>query len=266
MSLKGLNAVIVGGGDGIGRGSALALAARGVNLLVADLRLPTAQAVAAQARAAGVQAEAMQVDVADPAQVEMLAARAYALFGAINLLVNSPGIVLWRPLEEASDSDWRKLMDVNFFGVVQCCRSFAPRMKAQEAGLAHIVNMGSMASLVAHPKTGIGLYTAAKHALLGYSECLRNELAGSGVGVSLMTPGEVLTGLSANSAAYLTGEAAPEGAQAQAMSAAAITAEQAGERLIEGVEQNRFLIVTHPERRAQVVARFEAELADFDAA
>ena len=266
-NLKGANAVVVGGGSGIGRGIAQALARRGVNLLVADVRGPTAAATARECEALGVRTASAQTDVTHADQVDALVQLAYGTFPRVDILVNSAGISLHKRLEDANPEDWRRILDVNLFGIIQTCRSFVPRLKAQGPGLAHIVNNASMAALVTHAIPGLGLYTVSKQALLAYTEALAQEEAASGITVSLLACGRIATGLGVNSQDYL--DALDEGRAPVAPEAAAadgemMSAEDAGEIVAQGIEQGLFLILTHPERRPEVAERYGRLLAEIE--
>src|SRR5690349_11875036 len=106
--LRGANAVVVGGGSGIGRGIAQALAVRGVNLLVADVRGSTAASTARECEVLGVRTVSTQTDVTQADQVEALVEKAYATFPRVDILVNSAGISLHKRLEDANPEDWRR--------------------------------------------------------------------------------------------------------------------------------------------------------------
>lgn len=264
--LKDSNAVVVGGGSGIGRGVALALARRGANVLVADLRASAAESVARAIMSSGGRAFSIETNVVEPQHVDLLGEAADARFPSVDLLVNSPGLSLARRLEDATEADWRRLMDVNFFGVVRCCRAFIPRMKAQGGG--HIVNNASIAALVAQDVPGLGLYSASKHALFAYSRTLAYEERESGLRVSLVACGRVATNLGANSLDYVvstdTGRALthhPEPTDP----GTAMPADEAGEIIVRGIEEGRFLIFTHADRRDQVAAEHRALLDEIDA-
>lgn len=265
--LKGQNAVITGGGSGIGRGIALALAHEGVNLILADIQEGNAQSVAEEASALGVKTHAIQTDVTDRSSVAALAHEAYETFGAIHFLSNNAGINFMAPLDQASDDDWHWIMSVNLYGIIHSCSAFVPRMKAQGVP-AHIINNASMAALVAQPIPGLGLYNTTKHACLGYTESLKNEVEADGIGVSVLCPGMVASNLGATSAQnrpekYGGPMQPPE--QRTGGVGEIMTAETCGEIVVRSVKEGRFLIITHPDRKAQIEDRYQRFLADFDA-
>ena len=264
-------AVVTGGGSGIGASMALAFAAEGMNVAVADIEEDAAERVAAQVRDAGVRGIAVRTDVADVESVRALAERAYDEFGAVHLLCNNAGVLLYRPLIEMSPEDWQWLLSVNVQGVANGLHAFLPRMLAQ-GGEAHIVNTGSMAGLQVSDTTGIGGYTATKFAVVGMSEALRGELAPHGIGVSVLCPGGVNTQIRDASRNRHERFGAPEdvvrpgGTTAGAPGRVRMEPQEIAELVVRGVRENRLYIITHPQRRSSVVARTDALLAAFDAA
>lgn len=192
MEVFGCNAVVTGGGSGIGRSIALALADAGVNVVVADIELDVAEAVALEIRQRGVRALAVRTDVSQLADVEKLAQVAYDEFGTIEILINNAGATL-RPFRASWDTsyeDFQWLMNVNFWGVLHGHHVFVPRMRLT-AGEKQIVNTSSMASLTSI--AGHSAYTASKSAVDGFSHAAREELRTQGIGVSILHPGPVRT-------------------------------------------------------------------------
>jgi NAD(P)-dependent dehydrogenase (short-subunit alcohol dehydrogenase family) len=266
VEVRGKNAVVIGGGSGIGRGIALALAEAGAHVAVADLDRAAADAVAAEVRARGVRGFGLWADATDVRSLEQLADDAFGAFGAVHVLSNNAGVILLRPTLEASEQDWLWVMSVNLHGIVNCCRVFAARM-AKQGGESRIVNTASMAALLGASYPGLALYTASKHACLGFSDGLRAELAPYGVRVSVLCPGMVTSNLARTSArsrpAHFGGpmpEPGGDGSQLQMM-----PAEECGRIAVRALRDERFLILTHPETRPLVEARYESFLADYDA-
>ena len=262
QELRGKTAVVTGGGSGIGRGIALALAGEGMNIVIADVREASAEAVAQEARQIGPGALAVQTDVRRGSDVDQLADAAFGEFGRVELLVQVAGVLHAEPPEETSEDDWRWVFEVNTFGIANGCRSFVPRMMSQ-GDECHIVNTSSLAGLVPLRLPHFGLYTASKYAATGFTEILRNELAPHGIGVSLLVPGRVRTDLAATSAEIRPSEyggplPAPRDDGAQATSPAATLEPgaddervvwepaDAGALVVEGIGQNWAYIVTNP--------------------
>lgn len=197
--LKNKVAVITGGGDGIGRSIALALADSGVHVVVADIQQDLAQRVASEVKERGSRALAVQCDVAQHSAVKNLADQAYAEFGEVHILCNNAGVT-WRPFRAVFDAtleDYRFVFNVNLWGVLHGLDAFLPRMKSQP-GEKHIVNTSSLASLI--PMAGHTAYSASKAAVTALSEAMAQELAPYDFGVTVFCPSRVPTNLQKNSA------------------------------------------------------------------
>jgi NAD(P)-dependent dehydrogenase (short-subunit alcohol dehydrogenase family) len=189
QELDGKVAVITGGGSGIGASLARACAAEGMRVVVADVDGGRADAIASELP--HDTAASKPVDVSDAEQVQELADFAFDTFGAVHLLCNNAGVSPAGRVWDFSDEDYRWLVGVNLFGVMNGLRSFVPRMIDQGEG--HIVNTGSGASFVSTPR--LGPYCSTKHAIVGLSEALRYELDGTGIGVSVLVPAGVNTNI-----------------------------------------------------------------------
>ena len=246
MELEGRSAVITGAGHGIGRAIALELAKAGVNVAVADIDKDAAEAVAAEVAEHGVASLAAKVDVAREQDLVLLADRAFAAFGSVEVLVNNAGIIpdsrkLWQ--FSAEDFDW--CFAVNVRGVMNGIRAFVPRFLTSDTP-AWVVNTGSEHSL-GIPHLRAGIYTATKHAVLGLSDVLKRELPPH-VGVSVLCPGIVDTTLSRATERRQDahgGSASADPAAANVMQHG-LPAEQVGQKVREAIEQEHFFILTHP--------------------
>jgi len=188
--LAGRVAVITGGGSGIGRATALLLAARGARLHVADLNLEAAEEVAGEIRARAGGATAHPLDVSDAAAVEQLAARIFELEGRVEILHNNAGIGHGGNIEATTVQDWERVIQVNLLGVAYGVQAFVPRMLAQGRP-ASVINTASMAGLV--PTAKMAPYCASKFGVVGLSESLNAELSGRGIHVSAICPGIIDT-------------------------------------------------------------------------
>jgi len=181
-------ALVTGGGSGIGQATAQLLAARGVQVVVADLDTAAAQSTAADL---GPTAAATPVDVADAASVEAMVAFTVERFGGLDWACNIAGIAPQpKPFVEHSYDDWRRTIDVNLSGVFFCMQHELRRMLEQGRGGA-IVNMSSGAGVV--PAPGQPQYTAAKHGVLGLTKQAAQEYAGAGIRVNAVLPGQTET-------------------------------------------------------------------------
>lgn len=189
---KGMNAVVTGAANGIGRSIALALADRGVNVVIADIDQSETDKVAAEVEARGVRSFGYAVDVTELDQVNALAATTYDRLGDVHILVNNAGVTL-RPFRASWDTsyeDYQWVMKVNFWGVLHGYRAFLPRM-FDTPGEKHIVNTSSMATV--SNSAGHSAYNASKAAVDALSLTTRKELKDRGIGVSILHPGAVRT-------------------------------------------------------------------------
>lgn len=193
--LEGRVAVITGAGSGIGEALARSAAQAGMRVIASDIEASQVDRVAASIEETGGECIPVHTDVADMESVESLAAEAYDRFGAVHLLCNNAGVLIYESVDRASRDDWDWLLSVNLYGVIHGIQAFVPRMRSQDDE-AHIVNTGSMSGLVPYPDPAdinVGPYIASKYAVVGLSEVLRGELAPEGIGVSVLCPSGVVT-------------------------------------------------------------------------
>jgi NAD(P)-dependent dehydrogenase (short-subunit alcohol dehydrogenase family) len=239
-----------------------------MRIVIADINEPAARDAAAQIHGAGGEAMALRLDVTDP--LEWAAARAAAIerFGPVHVLCNNAGVTgsMRTRVDDLTIEGWRWTRSAILDGVVNGLMAFLPHIKAHGEG-GHLVNTGSMASLIALP--GTGDYTAAKFGVAGISEILRAELAGSAIGVSILCPGHTRTSLIANSRGQMPEKEAAKvdalfgTAQMTAAMETGLDPRVAGEMVRRGIEQNRFYIFTHPEYADEVETRWRAIADDF---
>lgn len=192
ISFTGLTALVTGAGSGIGASIALSLAAAGARVVVADLNLDHANAVAARIIAAGGQAHAAGGDVSDPEVVQALVALAVEKGGALSLLVNNAGIGGPQvPLGDYPLEGWKQVIDVNLNAVFYGMRFAIPEMLKTGGGA--IVNMASILGSVGF--AGASAYVAAKHALLGLTQTAALEYTGKGIRTNAVGPAFIDTPL-----------------------------------------------------------------------
>lgn len=190
-SYRDRTCVVTGAGSGIGRALAVELAGRGARLALSDLDLPSVEQTAVTCRELGVDARGYLLDVADRAAVHAHADAVVRDFGDVHLVVNNAGVALHGPVAEIRDEDFRWLMDIDFWGVVHGSQAFLPHLAA--SGDGQLANVSSIFGLIAVPKQAA--YNAAKFAVRGFTEALRQELQldGTPIAVSCIHPGGVRT-------------------------------------------------------------------------
>ena len=265
--LRGRVAVVIGGGSGIGRGIALGLATEGMRVVVADIDRASADAVRDEIGRTGGIATAAQVDGTDRESLGRLAGGTVAEHGAVHVLSTNVGVVADRPLDTASETDWDWIIEFNLLSAVRSVDVFLPHLRTSRDS-AHIVITASLAALLATPSVSgvhLGLYTATKHALLGYAECLRGELADEGIGVSLLCPGMVRSNLAATSARHRParhgGPLPPP--PVREPPGTLMPPEAVGPVVVRGIKGNRLHIITHPASRDLIEARHATLVDDF---
>jgi NAD(P)-dependent dehydrogenase (short-subunit alcohol dehydrogenase family) len=194
---SGKTAVITGGASGIGRAMGELFLSRGMNVVLADIEQGALNASVSALTAGGGNCIGVVADVAKAEDVQRLAGTAMTAFGAIHIACNNAGVFAGGLLWEQSLADFKWQLDVNVWGVIHGIRTFVPIMAAQ-GDECHIVNTASMAAVTAMPYSGI--YHMSKHAVLALSESLYHELSfhAPNVGVSVLCPEAINTGIAAS--------------------------------------------------------------------
>ena len=186
--------VITGASKGIGAELARQLGAKGARLVLAARSEKELEAVAADCRKAGASVVTVKADVTNDRDCQAIISGAVVAFGRLDVLVNNAGATMWARFEDIDDmSILKRIMDVNYMGAVYCTKHALPHLRDTK-GL--IVGISSLAGRTGVPtRTG---YSAAKHAMVGFFDSLRIELDGTGVGVTMIYPGFVATGIREN--------------------------------------------------------------------
>ncbi len=186
-------AAVTGAGSGIGRATAILLARHRCHVALSDVDEPSLEETAASCRAHGVTVTTKRVDVADRAAVHAWADETAAAFGRVHVIVNNAGVGLGATVESMSYEDFEWLMGINFWGVVHGTKAFLPHVK--RTGDGHVVNVSSVFGFIGVPTQSA--YNAAKFAVRGFTEALREEMEveGCGVGVTSVHPGGIKTNI-----------------------------------------------------------------------
>jgi NAD(P)-dependent dehydrogenase (short-subunit alcohol dehydrogenase family)/pimeloyl-ACP methyl ester carboxylesterase len=250
-------AVITGGGSGIGRATALAFAGRGATVVVCDVDHEAATRTAELAGLLGPAAHAYQVDVSDGAAMEEFASSVTAAHGIPSIVVNNAGVGHAGTFLDTTEAEWRRVLDINLWGVIHGCRAFGSRMVA--AGSAgRIVNVASAAGYL--PARDLAAYATSKAAVIMASDCLRGELAGTGISVSVICPGFVNTNITRTTtfSGLTSAEQDVQRDRATRMYARRnYPPEKVAEAIVGAVLHKRPLVPVTPEARAgRLLARF----------
>ena len=254
MDMMGRVAVITGAGSGFGREFARLGASRGMKLVLADMNQPTLDATVRELRDAGSDVIGVRTDVSLADDVQALADAAMARFGAVHLLFNNAGVGSGGLVWESTDADWRWVMGANVWSVIHGVRIFTPLMLAHGEA-AHIVNTASAAGLINAPNMGI--YNVSKHAVVSLSETLYQDLqlVKARVGVSVLCPAFVPTGIAqshrnrpatlANSTPPTPSMLAAQEASVKAVGAGRISAPEIAAMTFAAIDDGTFYIVPH---------------------
>ena len=272
VRFSGKTVVVTGGASGIGAETVRLFAGEGADVVSADIDEDAGRRIAEECEGA---VRFVRCDVTDPAAVEGLAASAFDAFGAAHLLCNNAGVIVSGRLADSTEQEWRWLLGVNLHGVMNGVRAFVPRMRGQQGG-GHILNTGSLASLL--PLENTGIYCVTKYSVLAISEVLAQELAADGIGVSILCPGGVDTQINQAARNRPTALGGPE-ASPEALSVAEeaeqrslggdlskiLSPREVGDIALAGVRAGELYIPTHPAWKEAVAGRFEQVLGGFDA-
>lgn len=191
-NLKGKQVLITGAGSGIGRAAAIAFARRGANIVASDIQLGPLEAVKQEIETFGVTCLIYVVDVSNETAMKEFAASVHEKVGAVDVLINNAGIAYFGLFLESDLEHWPRVLNVNVMGVVHGCRYFIPQMIAA-GGPRQVLNVASSAGNF--PAPSMAAYAASKHAVAGFSEVLKMELADTQIGITTVCPGVINTAI-----------------------------------------------------------------------
>lgn len=269
QEFDGKVAFVTGAASGIGLGMARAFAEAGMKVVITDIRESALDAALASFGEQAAYVRTIMLDVTDREDWVRAADEAERAFGPVHVLCNNAGVNISGRMQDATYSDWDFCLGVNLGGVVNGVQTFVPRMLAHGEG-GHVVNTSSMGGLSA--SKGAGLYCTSKYAVVGLSESLRADLMDQDIGVSVYCPSAVQSELFESTAVVRPAALADSGAApppapdlasraASPIFATAMTAEEAGQRVLAGIRRNDMYILTHPEIRKMLETRARAIIA-----
>ena len=236
-SVDGKVAVLTGAGSGIGRATAHSLARRGTTVIISDVDADRAQLVAGEIQTLGGRAEGMRCDVSLPEDVTALAERAVLDYGRIDVIMSNVGVIAKGDTLEIPMDAWSSIIDVNLLGTVRVLRAFLPTLIEQGSG--HVVTTGSTAGLFPYAYDRLP-YVATKAAVVALSESLALYDRPRGIGVTCFCPAGVMTNIVEQIREY--GPSTP----VQPPQIPIISAEDAGELVVQGILEDRLLVLTDP--------------------
>lgn len=265
---EGKGAVITGGGSGIGLGMARAFAEEGMNLVLADIEGPALEQARRQIADLGVEVSTYQIDVSARAEMNALADYASKKLGDIHILCNNAGVSqAGNLLDQVTDDHWDWMLGVNLHGVIYGLQAFLPLLKKHGQG-GQIVNTASIGGLNVNPDYHYGPYSTTKFAIVGLSEALKYDMAPHNIGVSVLCPAAVATGI------FESGRARParfggaferkDGHPIKEMIAQGDDPHNIGRWVVKAIRDEVFYIVPHPETREWVEQRFRRILDGYD--
>jgi NAD(P)-dependent dehydrogenase (short-subunit alcohol dehydrogenase family) len=251
MDLDGTVAVVTGGASGIGRATALELARRGARAVaIADLHDERLARTGQELTELGAAALPVRCDVSSDTDVERLRDQVLETFGHVDVVMNNAGVVLLGPPDTLSMQDWDWILQINLYGVIRGVRAFVPELRRQ--GRGWIVNTASVAGLFAYAWDTIP-YITAKFGVVGLTEALALYLRPLGVGVSVLCPGLVTSNMAETAR---VGGVDDVSTWIQPMPLDDPVTPDVPARLVcDAIEEERFLILTHPAIQERVARR-----------
>ena len=184
MDFKNNVVVITGASSGIGRETAIEFAKKGATIILVARRKQKLELLEKDLEKFNVTIMICQCDVSDKSQVKKMSQKVLEKFDSVDILVNNAGFAIYGSVEDLSIEEIESQMATNYFGMIYCIKNFLPSMIEKKSG--HIVNVASVAASFGLP--GIASYCASKFAMLGFSEGLKHELKGTGVGITVVSP------------------------------------------------------------------------------
>jgi NAD(P)-dependent dehydrogenase (short-subunit alcohol dehydrogenase family) len=272
--LASKTAFVTGGASGIGLALGRAFAEAGMKVMLADIETGALDSAVKGLHNFGTDVRGVTCDVSDANSVERAAKATFEAFDRVHVVCNNAGVGAGSGIDDISLDTWRWVLDVNLMGVVHGVRAFLPHIRAHGEG-GHIANTASMAGML----SGLGFspYSASKFAVVTMSEGLATQLKPLGIGVSVLCPSFVRTRIVESARnrpeRYGPGRTPDPESPAGVLAAQITELVQSGmdpsdvaKRVLKAIRNDELYVFTHPERRADVEARFAAILAAIDTA
>jgi NAD(P)-dependent dehydrogenase (short-subunit alcohol dehydrogenase family) len=254
MEIAGRVAVVTGASSGIGKGSALALARAGAKIVIADIDLAKGEQAAAEIKAEGGDALAVECDVGRDGEFEKLRDLTLDAFGGVDIVMNNAGVISSGLPEDVPLEEWQRVFNINLMSAVRSNGVFLPIFLKQ--GFGHIVNTASFAGLYTYAFDRLP-YAASKAAIFQMSEGLALYLKPKGIGVTVLCPGPVRTNIMQAARVFSTDvQIRAPGRQFDLL-----TADAVGEMVVDAIRKQVFFLPTHPQVQEILVRR----AGDFDA-
>jgi NAD(P)-dependent dehydrogenase (short-subunit alcohol dehydrogenase family) len=268
QQLEGKTAIVTGAAHGIGLGMARCFAHEGMSVVLCDIRQDRLEAALAEVRSLGAKAIAVVTDVSDRDSVRAAGTAAVKEFGALHVACNNAGITIHgRSVAELTPQEWDWNIGVNLMGVVHGLEVFLPLIR-QHGGEGHIVNTASIAGFQIGATRRSGSYGAMKYAVVALSESIAHDLKDSPIGVSVLAPAAVRTGI------YTSGQNRPERFGGPYHEAGnnpfqkelddGLLPDEIGDRVVRAIRRREFYVFTHMHTKEWLLARHQRIIDAFD--
>ncbi|MBN2025809.1 MAG: SDR family oxidoreductase [Actinobacteria bacterium] len=240
MEITGKKVLITGAASGIGKATALAMAGRGARLFITDIDSSGLEQTRREiAESGGEVCLSRPLDISDYEAVRKLADEVHTGYGSLDILANVAGVALFSQVEDMTHEQWERIVNVNLWGPYHAIECFVPAMVRAGRG-GHVLSVSSTAGIIGLPWHVA--YAGTKHALVGSSEVLRYDLRKHGIGVSVILPGAVNTGLVQTVVINADEDACEKGRKLFARHA--IAPEKVAALIIGAIEKNRYMVIT----------------------
>jgi NAD(P)-dependent dehydrogenase (short-subunit alcohol dehydrogenase family) len=243
MEIHGKKVLVTGVASGIGRATALALAERGARLFITDINSEGLEETRRLiVEKGGEVCLSKTVDVSDYDAMRELADEVHSTFGPLDILANVAGVALFSQVEDMTHDQWERIVNVNMWGPYHGIECFVPEMVRAGKG-GHVLTVSSTAGIIGLPWHAV--YAGTKHALVGTSEVLRFDLRKHNIGVSVVLPGAVNTGMVQSVVINADEDACERGRNLFVK--ITIAPEKVADLIVKAIEKNKYMVITSPD-------------------